>query len=178
MNATLEHQTVYEINTLVEESNVKLCFKGDFDQNLLHSVLGFWEMRHGESQEPVYKNRMFSFIVESFQNIAKHAKRKDDAISEGIILIGKKQDSYFLSTGNCMDSEESKQLEERLSQLKSMNSDELKALHKKELLSTELSSKSGANLGLLNIARKCKDFSFRIRPLNDNVSFFEFEVIV
>jgi hypothetical protein len=178
MEATIEHQTVYEINQLVEESQVKLCFKGDFDQSLLHSVLGFWELRHGQHTEPLFKNRMFSFIVEAFQNISKHAQKDGEQISEGIILIGKKKDSYFLSTGNCIDTKESVQLEERLRTLKALNTEELKALHKKELLSTELSSKSGANLGLLNIARRCKDFNFRILPLDEKVSFFEFEVIV
>ncbi|MBI3501057.1 MAG: hypothetical protein HY063_04620 [Bacteroidetes bacterium] len=164
-----------------EKANLMLCFKGDFNQDLVNAILLLAETKNEyHDNKTQVKSRVFSIMVECMQNICKYgtAPEENGDLKPGIILVGRKENSFFIKTGNLIKNSEVEKLEARLKQLSGLSREELKALHKKTLSETILSEKSGAGLGLVSIARKAEKFSYEFRKLDERATFFSLESIV
>ena len=60
-----------------------------------------------------------------------------------------------------------------------MGEEEQKKFHKEVLINSELYGKHGANLGLINMARKShKKFEYDFTKLDDKYFFFSFEISI
>jgi len=164
-----------------EEANLILSFKGDFNQDLINSILFLAEDKQRLSADATaVRNRIFSIMVESLQNICKHgvASGATHEIKPGIFLMGKSDGRYIISTGNLISNTEVDSLRDKIESVKDMNKQELKELHKKTLVSTTLSEKSGAGLGMIGMARKSDQLEYEFKKLDDKVSFFSFQAVV
>lgn len=165
----------------LEEEDIVMSFKGEFNQELINAILLLSSNKDNlNEQSNVIKNRIFSIIVECLQNICKHGA--DDAsrseIKPGIILISKEGHTVYISTGNLMLNEEVDLLKQKIDHLKSLNTEEIKALSKKTMLTATLSAKSGAGLGLITIAKKSKKINYEIKKINEHISFFSLEASI
>lgn len=165
----------------LEEEDIIMSFKGEFNQELINAILLLSTNKdHLNAQNNVVKNRVFSIIVECLQNICKHGA--DDLsrseIKPGIILITKEGQTVYISTGNLMLNEEVDMLKQKIDHLKSLNPEEIKALSKKTMLTATLSAKSGAGLGLITIAKKSKKIDYEIKKINEQISFFSLEASI
>lgn len=180
-SATDKSTLVYNWFRHCEESNLILCFQGDFNQDLVNAILLLAETKHEyNNNEALIKSRVFSVMVECMQNICKYgtAPESKEELKPGIILVGKGDNHFFIQTGNLVMNNEVEKLEKRLSVVTKMNKDELKNFYKKTLKETTLNEKSGAGLGFLNIARKAEKLSYQFNKINDTVSFFAIEALV
>lgn len=176
-NATL----LYNWMQACERENIILSFKGDFNQDLVNAILLLAEREPDvQSGATLVRARVFSIMVECMQNIRKYGavNASGSELKPGIVLVCRSENGYALRTGNLIANNEIAPLKEKLEKLKTLNKDDLKALHKKVLSETKLSEKSGAGLGLISIARKCDDMEFDIRQINDKVSFYSLDISV
>lgn len=165
----------------LEEKNLVLSFKGEFNRDLINAILLLSSGKsHLNDNNAIIKNRIFSIVVECTQNICKHAA-DDSARSEikpGIILIGKESKTAVISTGNLMYNSEVDRLKQKIEDLKKLNKEEIKAHAKHVMLTGSLSAKSGAGLGLITILRKSEKLDYEIKKLNEELSFFSLQVHV
>ena len=166
----------------LNENNMLLMFKGDFNQELINSIVSLIEGIPEISDEPVVlKTRMSGAVVECLQNICRHGEAYDDNIKmkPGIILIRKGEDEYIIGIGNPILASKVEILQQYLDKVNKLDKEGLKNFHKEVLVNAELYGKYGADLGLINMARKShKKFSFDFRKLDDKFTFFSFEIYI
>ena len=126
------------------------------------------------------EKRMMHVAVESIQNLFHHSceEEEDNKVNKyGIFLLSIKENVLFLTTGNFIKQEKVLFLRNRLEQLDALNIEEIKKLYKIILNRTQLSSKGGGGLGMIDIIKKTKNkLKFHFYNVNDNVSFYEFKV--
>ena len=166
----------------LNESKMLLMFKGDFNQELVNAIVSLIEGVPEISDEPIFlKTRMSGAIVECLQNICRHGAGFGESIKmkPGIILISKGKDEYIIGIGNPILNSKVKSLRYYLDKVNNLDKEELKKFHKEVLVNAELYGKYGADLGLINMARKShKKFEFDFRQLDDKYTFFSFEIYV
>ncbi|MFL5765737.1 MAG: SiaB family protein kinase [Bacteroidia bacterium] len=173
------HTLAYEWTQVCEENNILVTFKGDFNQDLVNAILLITEQESGAAESStVARTRVFSIMVECMQNIRKYSAGNagSDDLTPGIILVSMKDGVYRVLTGNPVANANVPSLKEKLEQVRSLNKDELKQLHKSVLSTTSLSEKSGAGLGLISIARKADRLDYNFRKLDENISFYSLEI--
>lgn len=172
---------LYEWLTDCDKENIILCFKGDFNQDLVNAIVMLTEREpEMQSGSAVARSRVFSVLVECMQNIRKYAAELSSGgdLKPGIVIVSYKDGAYTVSTGNFVTAAQAGALEKRLEELKHLSKDELKTLHKKVLQQTELSDKSGAGLGLISIARKGDSFTYHFRKCSGDLSFYSLNVLI
>jgi len=177
--ATDKVTLLYDWLTDCDKENIILCFKGDFNQDLVNAIVMLTE------QEPDVKNsstlvrtRVFSVLVECMQNIRKYGAEvnADGDLKPGIVIVTFKEGAYTVGAGNFIDTADVPALQAKLDAVISLDKEQLKNLHKKTLSETQLSDKSGAGLGLISIARKCNSIRYNFRKLDGNRVFYSLHV--
>ena len=165
-----------------QTNNILFMFKGDFNQELINSIVllieGLPEIEH---EDIIVKKRMSGIVVECLQNICRHGENISESseLKPGMLLLRKKNGDYLISIGNNVKTAKVPTLRDYIARVNGMDDSGLKEFHKDVLINTELFGKYGADLGLINIARKSnKDFDYDFQELNDTYSFFYFEVSI
>jgi hypothetical protein len=121
--------------------------------------------------------KVFHIIVESLQNISKHAQNingfKEETRGIGTFLIAKSETDYFIIAGNLVDTEDRIAMTELLETINKLDKDGLKALHQEQMKKGKLSERGGAGLGFIDIARKSgRPLAYNFKPITDQTSFF------
>ena len=160
--------------------NILLIYKGDFTQDSIKPILRMIEENIGhQPDEFSIKKKVFLVLVEILQNMSKHSSpsNSDGTYREGIFLIGKKDEQYYISSGNLIGNQKINALKSQLNKINGLDKSSLKDLHKKILKESEISTKGGAGLGLIFIARKSSEkIGFDFIPIDDQSSFFALKV--
>jgi hypothetical protein len=110
----------------------------------------------------VGKKRLFMFVLESLQNISRHAGKHSYA-DMSLVAYSKSATGYTVTTGNVMESSQVPDLRKRLKQINALDPDDVRRVYRKMLDESEISDKGGAGLGLIEIAKKTGnklDFDF------------------
>ncbi|MDB5273072.1 MAG: hypothetical protein JWO58_1439 [Chitinophagaceae bacterium] len=169
---------VYQLHKTMVDNSLILVYEGEFTQEITKSVLSMAE-RNLEymEEESSTKKKVFNVMVECLQNICKHTDKvaEDKLWNSAIFMIAKDSEYYSIVSGNAIENSFIPALEEKLSQINSLDKEGLKNLYKEMLMNAQLSEKGGAGLGFVDIARKSGqklDYSFE--PINDHSSFFCF----
>ncbi|PCJ85373.1 MAG: hypothetical protein COA57_07875 [Flavobacteriales bacterium] len=158
--------------------NLLMCYKGDFSQDSIMSVLKMMEeSMQQQAEKSTTKKRTFMAMVELSQNISTHSKQKN-SIHEGIITIGKSNNSYIISAGNVIDNKEIPSLTQQLDHVIQLSKDELRELYKKNLRESSHNGNSGG-LGLINLARDSSEkLKYEFTAFDENTSFYSINVII
>ncbi len=101
----------------------------------------------------VGRKRLFMFVLESLQNMSRHAGDNIYA-AMSIVAYTKSDDGYTVTTGNAMDSSEVPELRRKLRRINALKPEEIKKVYREMLDASEISSKGGAGLGLIEMAKK------------------------
>ncbi|MGH6832430.1 MAG: SiaB family protein kinase, partial [Methyloceanibacter sp.] len=135
---------------------------------------------------------VFAVFVEQMQNIIRYSAEKAQAalppasepsalkeIRYGILTIGKEGSNYVVCAGNLVQRSDVERLRARLTRIKGMNKDELKALHKEQLRADPEEGSKGAGLGFMEIARRAsKPIEFDFTDVDANHSFFALKATI
>ncbi len=125
--------------------------------------------------------RVFSVFIEQVQNIIRYSieragsANKDAPIElgSGIIIVGLKDGQFYVGCGNTVYSDDVTSLGERLEILRKLDKDELRAFYREKLKEGTGSAGKGANLGLIEIARRSsKPIEFDFLDIDANKVFF------
>lgn len=133
-------------------------------------------LRHAE-HSPVQR-KVFNVMVETMQNISRHADRitdDPDEIRRGIIIISHSEDAYSIVTGNLVRSEKVPKLQERLDGINAMDRQQLSAAYKKQITEGYISESGGAGLGFIDVAKKSgQKIDYRFLDIADELPGFHF----
>ncbi len=165
----------------MQKDNLGYVYRGRFTQDITDNILALTENKlEKEEQSSKIKKRVYSILVECLQNITRH---QDDAKvdlpdNNGLFVIQKHDEKYFITTGNLVLNSNIDYIKNLIETINSLEKEELKEYYKMVLEDGSLSSKGGAGLGLIDMARKSGNkLLYQFRPVDDNSSFFYLHTI-
>lgn len=159
--------------------NTLLFYKGDFSQKAILPLLSIVESNLDSAVSTPKAKRVGHVLVEMLQNITRYSQN-EGKLREGIIVIRKVSEGWYLETGNIVDEEDLIGLRSKLDEIIACNDEELKALYTQRFKeSIHLTDKYSTGLGLLEIARSSSHkINYRFDPYSPNQTFFSFSAIV
>lgn len=169
-------ERLYDYYKELENDRLSFIFNGDVSDDITDGIIRITEFNVNNFDALSKLSRRISFImVECFQNVVRHGKRADEKKekSEGLFAARLLGDANYVSSINMIDIEEVERLREKLNQVNTIEKDKLKALYLEVLNNEELSSKGGAGLGLIQLARKAgQPISYDFESLNEQLANF------
>ncbi len=164
----------FKMFTALGPDDFEYIYRGEFSSSVSTDILSLAETNiSATTGYKSLKKRIYFLMVEGLQNITKHAEQKEKTVGSGIFAIQKKEDRYIMTTGNVIKKEDGIRLKSKLEQINLLDKTDLKKLRQEILQSGSLSEKSGAGLGLIEIARKSgTKLKFYFDPIDENYSFF------
>lgn len=171
---------VYNIHKQMREKNLNLIYEGTFTQEITKAVLIMAERKMEDiGEEPNVKKKVFNIMVECLQNICKHGSESGnqeeaaEGTSWGIFMVGQEDHTYFVTTGNYINNNAIEGLKSKLMEINTLDKEGLKELFKLIIKNGPLSPKSGAGLGLVDMARKAgTKLEYDFEKINDIYSFY------
>ena len=101
----------------------------------------------------VGRKRVFMFVLESLQNVTRHSDGSEHA-GMSMVVYSKVHDGYIVTTGNVIPTSNIDDLKKRLDEINHLETGELRTVYRQMLSNSEFSSKGGAGLGLIEMAKK------------------------
>ncbi len=120
----------------------------------------------------VWKKRLFMFVLESLQNVSRHTDQIQHS-DMSLVVYSKTGDGYTVATGNVLPVTSIKDLKGKLDELNQLQPEEIKMAYRKILSNGELSSKGGAGLGLIEMAKTTGNkLDYDFVAIDDNYAYF------
>lgn len=156
-------------------NGVYIVYIGKFTQKVTSMFSSMLEEELDKrSEDRKIRRRIYHTMVETLQNIQRHAEEYSDGdFMNGMFMIGKKKGVYYIITINKVTSEKEKEITQAIEQVNNATLEELNQMYKKQLLEGKIGDKGGAGLGLIDIVRKthCK-LEYLFLPININEKNF------
>ncbi len=168
---------------ILDEEGIIFTFCGPMSHDI---VVGLGSTLRNKLEEDevsrTVSSKIFSIFVEQVQNVINYSKVNDsmsDEMSLGIVIIGKKDDKFFISGGNNIANDQIEELQNNLTQLQHMNQEELKQFYKHKRKECSPSNSKGAGIGFIEMARKSSEpIEFNFENIDSYKSFFTITIIV
>jgi hypothetical protein len=129
---------------------------------------------------------VFAVFVEQMQNMIRYSAETTVAgasppngIRYGLLTIGQENGDYVIHAGNLVQRSDIERLRAKLSRIRDMNKEELRALYKEQLRGDPGEGSKGAGLGFMEIARRAsKPIEFDFANVDDEYAFFTLKASV
>jgi len=175
---------IKSVITLYDElkrNGISIVFMGEFNHEITKMFTTMSERELEKKREEKSTTRkVYHAMVETLQNISKHSDDItgiENNIGNGLFMIGKKNNTYFIITSNKVKNKKTETIEASLKQVNALDREELNTLFKKIIKEGKMSEKGGAGLGLIDIARKTGNkLEHQFLPLDDEYSLFILKV--
>lgn len=179
----LDVSLIKSVLTVYDElvtNGISLVYLGEFNHEITKMFTSMAEDDMEKNNEKMTVIRkVYHVMVETLQNMNKHSDELADAgnIGKGLFMIGKKEECYYIITSNRVSKEKKDALETALELINTSTKDELREMYKKQIKEGKLSTKGGAGLGLIDIARKTTGkHDYQFIPFDDDDYFFILKV--
>lgn len=152
-------------------------YRGPFHAELTSKFVGISEQTINSVDELKKINRKFSFlVVETFQNMLKHGGQTTAGLF-GHYSFRNFKNFLSINSINLVEVDQVDHLVDMVNAINSLSEVELKTAWKSKLVNGEMSDKSGAGLGLLEIARRSgQEMNYKIEDFNDEFKKFHNQV--
>ena len=160
-----------QIHKIISDENILLIHKGNFSQEAIAPVFAMVE-DNIKKLNLTKQKKVFHLMIEMLQNINKHAFIENN-LRKGIFILGMKDNNYFISTGNFINKDNAKILNNYLDSLNPQTKDKLNTLYKKILINTDTPDDVTGGLGLIDIARESiNKMQYEFIKINDDLFFY------
>lgn len=120
----------------------------------------------------VGRKRLFMFVLESLQNVSRHSDRSQMA-GMSLVVYSKANGGYTVTTGNVISTSNIENLKKRLDEINNLETSEIRSVYRQMLSNSEFSSKGGAGLGLIEMAKKTGNkLDYDFVKLDEENSYF------
>jgi len=176
-----DFQNFYQI---VEKDNLSLFYRGDFADEITVRLIDISDLHFGDKTEVTSMKKKVGFLMaECFQNVIRHGDV--DPADEGLpehssyFVSRNIKGNFIISSGNLIDNEDVENLKSKIDNINKLDKEALKDLYMKVLGSEEMSTKGGAGLGLIEMARKSgRELEVAFHKLNDKITFFYMQILI
>lgn len=129
------------------------------------------EMEHSEFGF-VGRKRLFMFVLESLQNVSRHSQESSYA-AMSLVVYSKVPSGYTVTTGNVIPKSHIPELRIKLEEINNLETKEIRNVYRQMLSSAEFSTKGGAGLGLIEMAKKTGNkLDYDFVSIDDEYSYF------
>lgn len=176
--------SLYNYKQELKEQGIIFSFSGPMSHDIIEGIGSAirTKIEEGENGDKNIALKVFSIFVEQVENVINYSAEKDSIDSDmgfGIVVVGKKDDIYFISGGNKIPNNKVEKLENTLSKLISMDKDELKAFYKERRRAAREGDSKGAGIGFIEMARKStKPIEYNFIPIDSEYSFFTIKISI
>lgn len=173
----------YEKFREMMDNQIMLSFKGEITSDIINMVLQIMETSlDSVSEKGNVRKKIFNVLVECMQNLYHHAEAEvagELNTRRAMLELSYDDDYYFILTGNFIKSKEIKPLQERIDRVNSLSKDELRQYYRQILDNNRISDKGGADLGMIDMARKSgQKLEYNFKEVSGGLSFFDLKVKV
>ena len=171
---------IFDLFERLKKNEVLVSYHGDLNSNLITSLLHLVEekMEHMNTDLKV-KKRVFNVMVEALQNLYHHAEQVNGAMKRVAIAVAGKNDVFYVATGNLIDAKKADQLKDSIAKVSQMDQEELRDMYLHQLNNGALSSKGGAGLGIIDLARRAEgQLEYKFIETQEDQYFFTLNVKV
>lgn len=168
----------------LEENQISVMYCGPIWKNSIDDIaemlqhrLDFDSMSFSASQS------VFSVFVEQMNNMLQYSMEKKsfelkdgDAVdvSKGTFILGFRDKTYFIYTGNLLKDSSAAILKERIDYLNSLEKKDLRKYYKERMKAENDNPESkGAGLGLIEVARRATSkIAYEFQPRGEGMQYF------
>jgi hypothetical protein len=120
----------------------------------------------------VGRKRLFMFVLESLQNVQRHSFNNQHA-NMSIVVYSKAGNGYTVTTGNVLANSGIESLKVKLDEINNLETKDIRNVYRQMLSSAEFSTKGGAGLGLIEMAKKTGNkLDYDFVPIDPDFSYF------
>lgn len=128
-------------------------------------------------EEKKMKKRIFFVVMECIQNITRHGMKGVGKSVPCLFALGRDSDSLYVLTSNLVEKEKVDALGMRIDQVNAIPKRELRDVYRKTLQKGEFNEAGGANLGLVEIARKAEGkLEYHFEEHDEHSAYFTLKV--
>ncbi|MFZ6052925.1 SiaB family protein kinase [Halocola ammonii] len=149
-------------------------YQGSFSTRKVDSTLELVEEGILESggKRKIMK-RICSVLIEVLQNGTVHSAKDKEGRPHNTLIINSSTEHFQIIAGNLILNEEANPIRKKIEAMNKLSRSELRKLYIETLCNEEFSTKGGAGLGFLTMAKKSESpIEFSIDALNDTLSYF------
>ncbi len=168
-----ENSVIHEIYQYMNDRGVLISYLGDFNHEVVNSLLGSVK-KIIKTSELDFQNRkrFYALAAECLDNVNRYNYKIEgsNGITKTFFNISSNKEDFIIQTGNYIHNDQKRLLTEKLEKVNSLDRDELKKLYKEKLSESPL---RGGGLGIIDISLRsgCK-ISYEYKPVTEDVYFF------
>lgn len=151
---------MYQLYKEFNKEEISLAYLGAFTDNITSMLMELSDdyLSKQEKFKKVSKRASF-LIAETFQNVVRHGlENRTEEISRkaerDFFQISVLSDRIIISSVNLIKENDARELNLFIENINSLDAKQLKALKQKMLMTSEMSKKGGAGLGIIEMVRK------------------------
>lgn len=173
---------LYDLRTTLMRSGVMFAYSGYMTEQVRLAVGETLKQKLSlEDANTKTTRSVFAVFVEQMQNVIRYSAERvpEEAIDEaidlsfGILTVGKEGEDYVLLSGNLIRREDVERVSKKLTEIQTMDHDQLKRLYKEKLREGPDEYSKGAGIGFIEIARRAsRPIEFDFATVDDKHSFF------
>ncbi|MCK5846715.1 MAG: SiaB family protein kinase [Bacteroidales bacterium] len=173
----------YEKFRKMMDNHIMLSFKGEITSDIITMVLQIMETRlDSVSEKGSVKKKIFNVLVECMQNLYHHSEAEEPGdinTRRAMLELFYDDEYYYILTGNYIKKDAIPPLRDRIDRVNSLSKEELRSYYRQILDNNIISDKGGADLGMIDMARKSgQKLFYDFHEATDTLSFFELRVKV
>jgi len=169
------YDIIYSTGRKIETEQFLFACRGSFNSSITDNILFLTEGNLLKLDSPKVAKKVYYLMVEGLQNITRHQYHDDSGspFDGALFIINRREQAYSITYGNWVSAAVKEDLEENLAAIVSKDVVELKEYYMEILNNSGFSSKGGAGLGLVDMARKSSGkLSFEFAPVNDGFFYY------
>lgn len=173
-------KSISNIYDEMRSNGFSLVYLGEFRHEITKMFTSMAESdMERKNEDRSVQRKVFHVMVETIQNMNKHSDEVIGDIGNGLFIIGKKDDTYYIITSNRVAARHKERLSQALDEVNAATVEQLKEMYKEQMMNGELSSKAGAGLGLIDVRRKTGSYlDYEFLTLDEKSYFFILKVEV
>lgn len=174
-NTKLAFDLVHDVGRSIRTDRFLFACRGNFNSSITDNILFLTEGNLLGLDNPKIAKKVYYLMIEGLQNITRHQHYAQDgtAYEGGLFIINRHSEAYSITYGNWVASDVKEVLEERLGTISNKEQGELKEYYLEILNNSGFSTKGGAGLGLVDMARKSSGkLTYRFIPVNDGYFYY------
>ncbi len=171
-----DNTVIHEIYRYMNEKGVAISYLGDFNFNIVNSLLSAVKKIINASEIDFQnKKRFYAVTAECLDNVNRYnydfgEEGTSKNYGKTFFNISENNDFFIIQTGNYIHINQVQTLTEKLEKVNSLDKEGLKAFYHDKLSE---SPAKGGGLGIIDISIRsgCK-INYEFKPVTDNVLFF------
>lgn len=180
----MESTEFFALRELFNRSHILLCFNGPISRSLIEEIgNALKNYLQADNAMPAAAMDVFGVYIEMTQNIRHYAMAQGygELDSSATVVVARDGEGHYLvQAGNLVEPADGEALVQRVNELAAMDKNELKAAYKTQLRQPRAeNARSGAGLGLIDVARKAaQPLSASLSQVNEGRAFFSLRAVI